>query len=91
MANINDSNEFENCDNNQLRASPTEIIYYSKYEALANEIVLKAVQDYRRTNRASEIRKLERFFKSQWFLELCNLDGRDILEKLQKEKKHESI
>ena len=69
----------------------------SGYEALANAVILQAVRDRRdacRINRSypenfAEERKrkdIERFFRSDWFSVLTNLDGRLLLRKLQEEQ-----
>lgn len=69
----------------------------SGYEALANAVILQAVRDWRdacRINRPypenfAEERKredIERFFRSDWFSVLTNLDGRLLLRKLQEEQ-----
>ena len=66
------------------------------WEALANAIVMKAVDDYRKAQRrvrrmpgqkgAQEmIREVERFFSSRWFMALTDTDGNVILEHLRKE------
>ena len=66
------------------------------WEALANAIVLKAVDDYRKARRkvhrmpgqkgAQEmIREVEKFFCSRWFMALTDTDGNVILEHLKKE------
>ena len=63
---------------------------------LANAVVLQAVQDYRDACvilkyrpdlRKQQKRKksLERFFLSGWFRKLTPLDGKTLLESLQKE------
>ena len=67
------------------------------YEALANAVILQAVRDWRdacRINKSypenfAEERKrkdIERFFRSDWFSVLTNLDGRLLLRKLQEEQ-----
>ncbi len=66
------------------------------YQNLANAIVIQAVKDYRKAMR--RLRKdpkhekslfwkkyIERFFRSQWFEDLCDLDGEVLIEQLQKE------
>lgn len=69
----------------------------SGYEALANAVILQAVRDWRDACRISksypenfsEERKrkdIERFFRSDWFSVLTNLDGRLLLRKLQEEQ-----
>lgn len=66
------------------------------YEKLANDIILHAVKDYRAakkklkkqpTNKDAEImiKDTERFFRSDWFTALTDVDGSVILRKLQEE------
>lgn len=66
------------------------------WEKLANAIVLRAVDDYRAAQKKlkrspgneaadTDIRRLNRFFRSQWFEELTSVDGRLLLRRLQKE------
>ena len=66
------------------------------WEALANAIVLKAVEDYRKCRRKVRrkpnqfeaqkmIREIEVFFRSEWFRQLTDADGKVILEQLRKE------
>lgn len=66
------------------------------YEKLANAIILQAVKDYRAarkklkkqpTNKDAEImiNETERFFRSDWFTALTDVDGALILRKLQEE------
>lgn len=68
----------------------------SPYERLANAIILKAVDDYRRAlrklNRCGDdinalhiVREVERFFRSKWFADLCNLDGEILIDRLKGE------
>lgn len=68
----------------------------SGYERLANAIILKAVDDYRRAlrklgrfeddiNALSTVREVERFFRSKWFADLCNLDGEILIDRLKGE------
>lgn len=56
------------------------------HENLANAIILRAVADYRRTRDEWLIREIERFFLSEWFGVLTNLNGADLIEALKKEK-----
>lgn len=67
------------------------------YEDLANAIVLQAVKDWRkavktlkkrpRYEAAKQMRDdCERFFRSDWFEELTNVDGSVILRKLKQEE-----
>ena len=66
------------------------------YEALANAIVLQAVNDYRATlkkvkknpnNREAldEALQIERFFKSQWYQVLTSVDGEYLINRLRRE------
>lgn len=66
------------------------------YKELANAIIIQAVKDYRNAmdrlrftpnDRAAryEKRTLEKFFCSDWFTILTDLDGEVLLEKLKKE------
>ena len=69
----------------------------SPWQKLANAIVEQAVKDYRieqarvkanphnSDHAKAEIRKLERFFRSQWFEALTDVDGRLVLSRLKKE------
>ena len=64
------------------------------YEDLSNAIVLQAVKDYRsalaggsvngRDNK-SVIAECERFFRSEWFSVLTNVDGMIIISNIRKE------
>ena len=66
------------------------------YEALANAIILQAVNDYRAalkkvkknpSNREAldEALQIERFFKSQWYQVLTAVDGEYLINRLRKE------
>lgn len=66
------------------------------WEALANAIILQAVEDYRKARSRvrmmpdqkeaqRRIREVERFFESEWFHRLADTDGKRILEYLKKE------
>ena len=44
------------------------------YENLANAIVLQAVKDYRLTDDEAELAEIERFFRSDWFGVLTDVD-----------------
>ena len=67
------------------------------WQKLANAIVEQAVKDYRMEqarvkanpqnsdHAKAEVRKLERFFRSDWFEVLTDMDGRLILSRLKKE------
>ena len=64
------------------------------YENLANAIVIQAAKDYRKAlrkykrqpeNKAakSEIREIERFFRSNWYKMLTDLDGEMLIARLR--------
>ena len=66
------------------------------YEKLANAIILSAVKDYRAARRKlkkrpkNEDAKLvvedcERFFRSDWFKVLTDIDGEALIERLKEE------
>lgn len=66
------------------------------YERLANAIVLQAVEDYRTAlkclnrnpeNRTAlaDRREIERFFRSDWYKCLTDVDGEMIIQKLNEE------
>lgn len=57
------------------------------YTELAAAIVQKAVIDYRtalKTSDASGINHLERFFRSEWFMILSDLDGEMLMSKVRR-------
>ncbi len=66
------------------------------YEKLANAIILQAVKDWRAARRKLkrkpqnesakiELEGCERFFHSEWFTTLTDVDGAVILRKLHEE------
>lgn len=66
------------------------------YEELANAIILQAVKDYREALRLLSMnpndksaqrdkRSIERFFRSEWFSILTDLNGELLLKKLKEE------
>lgn len=68
------------------------------YERLANGIILQAVSDYRMAlkkikantrNRdaLNEALEIERFFRSDWYRELTDVDGEYLIQRLQDEVK----
>ena len=70
------------------------------YQALANAIIEQAVKDYRKALKIDylhpqkqqyrqEVEDLERFFTSQWFELLTNLDGRSIMTRVRRMVKME--
>ena len=56
------------------------------YENLANAIVLQAVKDYRLTDDEAELTEIERFFRSDWFGVLTDVDPEYLIRRLRKEK-----
>ncbi len=56
------------------------------YQELANAIVLQAVKDYRLYDNEQELARIERFFRSDWFSVLTNVDPEILITKLRKEK-----
>lgn len=60
--------------------------YNENYKELANAIVLQAVRDYRAAlskDNIYRVRALEKFFRSDWFKVLCELNGEMIIEKIK--------
>ncbi len=62
------------------------------YERLASAIVVQAAKDYRSVARGkrtkaktAEVKEIEEFFLSDWFMTLTDVDGGVILKKLQEE------
>ena len=62
------------------------------YEDLANAVIIQAVTDYIGLLRGSikpnpdlNISKIERFFKSEWFRVLTNMDGVTIMNRVRRE------
>ena len=56
------------------------------YENLANAIVLQAVKDYRLTDDEAQLAEIERFFRSDWFGVLTDVDPEYLIRRLRKEK-----
>lgn len=59
------------------------------YENLANAIVLKAVDDYRKTDDIHKLQVIEKFFRSCWYQMLTNVDGEQLIEALREEKRYD--
>ena len=68
----------------------------SGYEALANAIIIQAAKDfraaYKRMKRVpndgraqEEVREITKFFCSQWFEMLSDVDGPSLLRKMKEE------
>ena len=83
--------------NSTLRVEQSTAPALLPWQKLANAIVEQAVKDYRMEqarvkanpqnsdHAKAEVRKLERFFRSDWFEVLTDVDGRLILSRLKKE------
>lgn len=56
------------------------------YQELANAIVMQAVKDYRLHDDEQELASIERFFRSDWFGVLTNINPEILITKLRKEK-----
>jgi hypothetical protein len=59
------------------------------YENLANAIIMQAVKDYRNTTSPSEIKSIERFFRSDLFSALTSVDPEFLIKRLREERKHD--
>ena len=55
------------------------------YQHLATAIVLQEVKDYRLQDNEQELAGIERFFRSDWFSALTNVDPEILITKLRKE------
>ena len=66
-------------------------------QMLANAIIIQAADDYRTSLRRLKLNRMnreylrmkeecERFFQSQWFEQLTNVDGIAIMMRIQKEE-----
>ena len=56
------------------------------YEALANAVIVQAVQDYKlalKKNSDIDIKRLERLLRSEWFQVLTDLDGTYLIRKIK--------
>ena len=64
------------------------------YKSLCLAIIEQAVKDYKKMLEAEkrcedlnikrEVRKLENFFRSEWFEQISNLDGRLLIKNIRK-------
>lgn len=65
---------------------------YEKYDSLAKAIILTAVKDYRSARKAKDRHKIgsiRRFFRSDYFSVLSDLDGETLIKKLDEETKND--
>ena len=63
-----------------------DYLYQENYEKLANAIIMQAVRDYRNSCSYQTRCSIERFFRSDWFMVLTNLDGEMLIKRLKKER-----
>ena len=63
-----------------------DYLYKENYEKLAQAIILQAVRDYRNSCNNQTRCSIERFFRSDWFMVLTNLDGEMLIKRLKKER-----
>jgi hypothetical protein len=68
------------------RKSPAGTALMENWHALANAIVLQAVDDYRMAEDPRDLEMLGQFFKSPWFAALTSLDPEYLITELRKEK-----
>ena len=57
------------------------------YERLAIAIIKQAVIDYRKSKDEETRKSIERFFRSEWFYALTDVDGEILIKKLHNERK----
>lgn len=78
------------------RSKESHCVCEDSYERLANAIILQAVEEYRgamkiRKNNPqnrdaeNEILRIERFFRSDWFMALTTIDGEYLIRILRSE------
>ncbi len=63
-----------------------DYLYKENYENLARAIIVQAVRDYRNSCSYQTRCSIERFFRSEWFMVLTNLDGETLIKRLRKER-----
>lgn len=72
------------------------MIQFDPIQNLANAIIVQAAEDYREALEGGAIRgkapevvisECERFFRSDWFLVLTEMDGEILMEKIRNEVK----
>ena len=56
------------------------------YEKLANAIILQAVYDFRKSGCYQTRNSIKRFFRSDWFKVLTNIDGEMLIKRLEQER-----
>lgn len=65
---------------------------YDPYENIANAVILQACIDYKRgygnflrDGDTSKLKELEKFFRSDWYRELTDLDGEYLMQRLRED------
>ena len=56
------------------------------YEKLANAIIVQAVSDFRKSGCYQTRNSIKRFFRSDWFKVLTDLDGEMLIKRLEQER-----
>ncbi len=59
---------------------------YENYEKLAEAIIMQAVKDYRDSSCHQTRNAIKRFFLSDWFMVLTDLDGEKLIKRLEQER-----
>ena len=59
---------------------------HKNFEKLTEAIIVQAVDDYRNSCDYQSRCKIERFFRSEWFVMLTALDGETLIRRLQEER-----
>ena len=59
---------------------------YQNYQELANAIIEQTVEDYRKSKNHQERSMIKKFFLSEWFSVLTEVDGKMILRRLEGER-----
>lgn len=63
-----------------------QIMYEDNYKLFADAFIAQAVKDYRRTQSTSVRNELKRFFVSDWFCVLANMEGYEFFRRLEQEQ-----
>lgn len=81
------------CLNRKIRDKYDDSTIDACYESLCLAIIEQAVRDYKKALKAEmkcgdqnarrAIRELENFFRSEWFAQLSNLDGRLLIKNVR--------
>ena len=71
-----------------IRTEKKYIAQDNPYKNLALAIMERAVYDYRsavKSRDTAEIKEIRKFFKSEWFESLCDIDGELIIKTIDEE------